>query len=290
MTLAIVGDLHGHLHLLYAILGRWRRETGSAISLILQVGDLGAFGAGSRLDSATARFSERDPEELGFAAFGGASPPRTLLDPRPPLVFVPGNHEDFELLDACDRRVPASEAVYPVSADGRILALRSGRIWTYGGGPERIRVGGLSGVANRPPRKGRHPRLHLSDDDALALGSAGRGGFDILLSHDRPDGIWPTFRDGAQGSAAIRLVIEAVQPPFAFFGHYNRAGEWAVGSTRVIGLSDCGYDHKNGWRVDIGGIGILRWSADGSASFERVVPEWLVRSTRFDWRHWGRVD
>ena len=67
MVIAVVGDVHGHFHLMYTILGRWQRETGRRVlSLILQVGDLGTFLPSSNLDHATKRFAERDPEEMGF--------------------------------------------------------------------------------------------------------------------------------------------------------------------------------------------------------------------------------
>src|SRR3972149_4740339 len=99
MRIAVVGDVHGHLALLYAVLGRWQGETGRSIDLVLQVGDLGAF-PGARGDRATNRPAARDHEERGFAEFAGNNPPPTLLDPRPPLVFIPGNHEDFGYLEA----------------------------------------------------------------------------------------------------------------------------------------------------------------------------------------------
>src|SRR5262249_21228997 len=130
MNIAVVGDVHGHLALMYAILGNWQIETNRKIDLILQCGDMGAFVPTSRLDRATIRRKDDDPEELGFGEFAGASPPATLLDPRPPLVFIPGNHEDFHFLEERDRATPPSEAVYPVSDDRKIMALRSGRIWT----------------------------------------------------------------------------------------------------------------------------------------------------------------
>lgn len=286
MNIAVVGDVHGHLPLMYAVLGRWQRETGRRISLILQVGDLGTFLPTSQVDSATRKYAERDPDELGFGEFAGTDPPQTLLDPRPPLVFIPGNHEDFGFLAECAARVPVDEPLYPVSADGKIRALRSGRIWTFVEGDERVRIGGASGAANLRRKHGRHERCHLQEDEALQLAGAGRGAFDILIAHDRPDRLWGGSHHGPDGSPALRLVVDAVGPCFAFFGHYNRSGEWAIGSTRVIGLSDCGYDHKRDWHIDEDGVGVIEWTG-AEPGFERVAPEWLKSSTRYDWRHWG---
>ena len=286
MTIAVVGDLHGHLHLLFAILGRWQLESGRTIALILQVGDMGAFPPGSALDSATQRFAARDPEELGFGDFAGEYPPETLLDPRPPLVFIPGNHEDFEYLGRVDASVPANEPVYPVSADGGIRALRSGRIYTFEHAAQRVRIGGVSGAANLRAKPGRHERCHLKEEDALALASEGRNAFDILVSHDGPDSLWSGAVRGGWGSHALRLVIEEVAPTFAFFGHYNIGSEWTIGHTRVVALSDCGYERTAEERIDRNGIGILTWG--DAPTFERLQPDWLLESTRHTWRHWGR--
>ncbi|MGQ0737136.1 MAG: hypothetical protein ACT4QD_26255 [Acidobacteriota bacterium] len=239
----------------------------------------------STLDHATKRFAERDPEELGFGDFADPHPPTTLLDPRPPLVFIPGNHEDFAYLERCEARVPASAATYPVSNDGRIQALRSGRIHTFERGGQRVRIGGVSGAANLKAKAGRHERCHLNDDEAMALAASGRHGFDILISHDGPDSLWSGALRSGWGSEALRLVVEEVAPAFAFFGHYNIGAEWTIGRTQVIALSDCGYERTLEERIDRNGIGILTWS--DSPSFERLEPDWLLMATRRTWRHWG---
>src|SRR3990172_2001935 len=84
MRIAVVGDVHGHLALLYAVLGRWQGETGRSIDLVLQVGDLGAF-PDARVDRATNRHAARDHEERGFvrrwSSFRGTT--RTLATWRP---------------------------------------------------------------------------------------------------------------------------------------------------------------------------------------------------------------
>jgi hypothetical protein len=107
MWLAVAGDVHGHLTLLFRVLRRWQDETGHGLDAILQVGDLGAFPPPFRLDDATRRFAEGDPDELGFAdyyageadaaeIFGpDAVPARALAAP---MWFIKGNHEDFEFL------------------------------------------------------------------------------------------------------------------------------------------------------------------------------------------------
>lgn len=285
MRIAVAGDVHGHLSLLYAILGRWRRETGHAIDLILQVGDLGAYGRDSAADRATRRHAESDPEELGFAEFEGPSPPATLLDPRPTLVFIPGNHEDFDLLEHRDAAVPAHPAVYPVTDDARIMALRSGRIWTFDHPDGVLRVAGVSGVVGRASKPHYHRRLHLRDDDALDLAAGGAGSADIVISHERPAGIAGSFRHDLGGSQALQLMLEAMQPPLAFFGHYDRSGEWTLGSTRVFGLAGCGYKGRGTGTVKRRAIMLVEWGS-GDPSVEWLEPDWLPSTRPGDWRRW----
>ena len=286
MNIAAVGDVHGHLALMYGVLGRWQNESGRRIDLILQLGDLGAFLPGSQLDQATKKFSQRDPEELGFAEFAGPAPPPTLLDPRPPLVFIPGNHEDFHYLEECERSAASAEVTYPVSQDRKIQAMRSGRIFNFSSGGDCVRVGGVGGVDNRPAKKGKHPRLHLREEDALGLAESGPGAFDILISHDCPYGLW-SHNGEVAGSPSLRLLIEEVRPPLAFFAHYDRVGEWKIGATEVFGMGGCKYLPWGDWPLSPDGIAIVRWER-GSPLVERLRPAWLQQSTRYNWRHWGR--
>lgn len=286
--IAVVGDVHGHLALLYAILGRWQRESGWSIDLILQVGDLGAFAPDSPVDHATRRHADRDPEELGFSEFAGEQPPGTLLDPRPPLVFIPGNHEDFPFLEERDRATRPEDAVYPVAQDGKILALRSGRVWTFDAPDGPVRIAGVSGVAHRSHKKHLHPMLHLRDEDARRITERGSGSVDILASHERPAGIEGAFRHDLGGSDTLRLLIEEVQPQLAFFGHYDWSGESLLGSTRVVGLRSCGYVTHRDWPVKRGGIALVEWSGS-EATVDRLWTEWLESATRDTWRRWGKV-
>ncbi|XYI03622.1 metallophosphoesterase [Sorangium sp. So ce1128] len=134
LEIAVLGDVHGHLTLVYQLLRRWQRETGRALDLILQVGDLGAFPPPFRLDRATKRFAESDPDELGFAAYHDGSPEAdAILGPDVPpdqrisadLVFIRGNHEDFEFLAEAGA---GYDAPVPVDAYDKILYLRPHRL------------------------------------------------------------------------------------------------------------------------------------------------------------------
>lgn len=285
MNIAIVGDVHGHLSLMYAILGKWQIESGRKIDLILQCGDMGAFLATSQLDRATTRRKDDDPEELGFAQFAEANAPSTLLDPRPPLVFIPGNHEDFSFLEKCDDAASPSEAIYPVSEDGRISALRSSRIWTVGEGDHRVRIAGISGIAGGSHKKGRHLRYHLSNDESLDLAIAGMGSIDIFISHDGPTGLFTGGRLKGAGSSALRFVIREAQPKLAFFAHYDHPGEWQIEATSVYAMNKCGYITSGSWPVAEGGVAIVTWSTE-PANVERLDADWLRSANRNNWRRW----
>lgn len=288
MNIAIVGDVHGHLSLMYAILGRWRREHGVDIDLILQLGDLGAFASSTHLDQATKRFAARDPEELGFSEFAGASPPATLLDPRPLLVFIPGNHEDFVHLEDADRVAPELQSTFSVSNDRKIHALRSGKIYCFEKSGVTLRIAGVSGVGNKDHKKSLHHRARLNEDHAIALAEHGPGAFDVLISHDAPTGI----AGGPPGNEALRVVIDEVQPKLAFFAHYDWIGEDTIGATGIYGLGCCSYNTKrpgDDWPVQTNGFIMLTWQ-DGQWNVNRLVPAWLQSATRYTWRRWGRVD
>jgi len=285
MRIAIAGDVHGHLGLLFAILGRWQRETGHTIDLILQVGDLGAFGAASPLDRATTRRAEVDPEELGFREFE-ANPPATLLDPRPPLVFIPGNHEDFDLLARRDAAAPGDAAAYPVTDDGRILALRSGRVWTFEHPTGTVRVGGVSGVAGRPAKPGRHPRIHFDEEGAATLAMAGAGAADIVISHERPSSAVGRFRHDLGGSETLQTLLELVQPRLACFGHYDTPGEWWIGATPVYGLAGVGYKGGGTGTVRRRSLLMVELGESGTTT-AWLEPEWLPSIRPGDWRRWG---
>jgi len=281
MRIAVVGDLHGHLALMYAILGRWQQETSQHIDLILQVGDVGSFPAGRPVDRATQRHAERDPEELGFAEFAGDAPPATILDPRPPLVFIPGNHEDFEFLEERESRAPGHEVLYPVSNDGTILALRSGSIWTCTIGDSAVRIAGVSGIAQESA-KPRHPKYRLRLDHIRAL--RGRDRFDILISHEGPKGI-PAGTQGSFGSTALAALITESQPPLAFFGHYDLPGVWRAGRSVVFGLSSCGYGREPHWPLNQGSVVLVTWDRTGPVA-EPLAAPWLADATRDSWRGW----
>ncbi|MFW6114397.1 MAG: hypothetical protein ACOC7K_01510 [bacterium] len=66
---AIFGDAHGHLRLMFQLCRHWQLNTQTKLDGALICGDLGFFPDLTRLDKATRKYIERDPEEAGFAFY-----------------------------------------------------------------------------------------------------------------------------------------------------------------------------------------------------------------------------
>lgn len=137
LNIAILGDTHGHLTLAYRILNRWQREERRQIDLILQVGDFGAFPTPYRMDKATKRFAENDPDELGFTAYylgepeaeeilGDDAPEHRKIDAD--MIFIRGNHEDFMYLTELGG---TDDGPVPVDPFEKICYLKSGIPFTF---------------------------------------------------------------------------------------------------------------------------------------------------------------
>src|SRR5262249_408472 len=150
MNIAIFADVHGRVLLCFKLCERWERETGGTIDLVLQAGDLGVFPDVSKLDKATIRHAQDDPSELGFAGDFAAYKPdvaSVLANTRFPVIFVRGNHEDHEWLDALEKQ--SDQPVFPIDPYKRIYCLKTGVPYTFTSNGESISVLGIGRVA--PP-------------------------------------------------------------------------------------------------------------------------------------------
>lgn len=240
----LFSDTHGRIPLMLRLAMEVQRLGGEAIEGILVAGDLGVWPRDERLDQATRRFARQDPSELGFRAFDplpgagvDASDPRNLdrdaavqrrrerriidaaraeLDC--PVVFVGGNHEDYDYLAACADASPATDLI-PVEASGRIHWLPAGRPVDLAG----VRLAGLSGIdaeeCGRSPHR-YHPAIAIDDDRALAaLEELDGESVDVFLTHDGlPDAVRP-----GQGSSKLAAVLELLSPGIHVFGHFHGA-------------------------------------------------------------------
>lgn len=139
MRIAIFGDTHGHLRLMFQLSRLWQLENGVHLDAILQCGDLGFYPNPGRADKATKRFAEQDPEEFGFTYYfrqlqdGDKNDPlmERVLNGSPesldtvycPVIWCQGNHEDFNELI----HLAGSKPLSPVDRYQRLYWLQPGK-------------------------------------------------------------------------------------------------------------------------------------------------------------------
>lgn len=290
--IAVLGDLHGHFTLAYRLLKRWEREHRITLSLILQVGDLGAYPPPFRLDRATRRFAEDDPDELSFRDYqegvgeaaeilGRKARPQRRIAAE--MWFIRGNHEDFEYLYS----LPEPEA-YPLAVDAneKIRYLPNGSVYTAKLGNHTLRIGALGGIAaaDGPGNDPISPHYTLGEVRRLLRRAPG---LDILLTHDLPRGTGATLggRYAEAGSAEVADLVAYHRPAFHFCGHYHEAGQLLSdnGATRSYLLNHLNF--RNAYRLNPGCIGIMRWNGRDDAQFAVLDEPWLREYRRDTFRH-----
>jgi hypothetical protein len=291
LHLAVLGDVHGHLTLAFRVLCRWERETSHRLDLALQVGDLGAFPPPFRLDKATKRFAEKDPDELGFAdyyeggsdaeeVFGDGADDARRFDAN--LVFIKGNHEDFEFLAevAGGEREPV-----PVDAFGRVRYLPSGSRWAFARRGITITIGALGGIADED-RPGSSPESPFYTAAEVRHLRADGARLDVLLSHEPPRGaareIHPKYADS--GSPEVRALVRELAPAYHFCGHYHEIGTRlaAPDGTRSYQLNAVGFSRPA--TLNPGCIGVLRWASATDHDFTLLDAPWLAEYTKWSYR------
>ncbi len=292
---AVLGDLHGHLTLAFRLVRRWELIHERSVSLILQVGDLGAFPPPFCLDRATMRFAEKDPDELGFRDYYEGSDEADEIfgiDPSPcyrigaNTVFVKGNHEDFAFL--ADMASAGDEPV-GVDAYGALLYLPNGGIWSCSLGAHTLRIGSLGGVEPREGRTGGAGTPYFNRSELKALRQR-VGDLDVLITHDVPQGgaigLGSAFE--RRGSAGVRDIIRETQPRYHFCGHWHEPGFKleVPGATQSYLLNEVNF--RSARRLNRGCFGMLRWNGPGDSDFQIVDEPWLGEYTRSNFRTLGQ--
>jgi len=294
--IAVFGDVHGHLRLMFQLCRLWQLEHGVHLDGILQCGDVGFFPNPNALDKATKRFARKDPEELGFwRYFSLPAPPendelleRTLNGApddlntvRCPVIWCHGNHEDFQALQA----LVGGDELVPVDAFRCLHWLRSGcttdvsgvRVGAVGGGPELEDPPNRTGSSAEPWSSvtDRACNLLLAED------------IDVLITHCSPRGVGG--ESDHWGSQLLRDLVELSQPKYHFYAHHSRPIPAATcRATECYWLNDVCFA-KHGRSMDKpleeGCMGLLRWRSASEHSFEVLNEKWLRGVTYMSWRH-----
>jgi predicted phosphodiesterase len=221
--LAVAGDWHANLHWGTGIIAM-AKERGADV--LVHLGDFGWQFTDYYLDGLS--------QALGDM----------------PLVFIDGNHENHDWLDA----QPVDPATGLRILRHNIAHLPRGTRWEWGG-VRFLAVGGAHSVdrPSRTPGASWWSQEVLSEDDIDRCVAGGLT--DVMFSHDCPAGIdIPGLEDSAhffpktelvQADAhriRMRRITDAGQPLHVFHGHMHRAydqvADIGYGPIRVRGL-DC---------------------------------------------------
>ena len=241
MEIAILGDLHGKIYEALNACRQWEIKTGKQLDLILQLGDMGIWPFEERIDKATKSHLKKDPLELGFKEF--YNPSERVKDVfsqlKANLLFVTGNHEDFQYLKECSTESP----IFPVEPSKRLFCLKNGQVYTF----NKLRIAGLGGLdeQNRPGRYLPEAYIHEKDAEKLL-----KEKFDIFISHESPK---DACIQGI-GSEDITRILKKCQPEYAFFAHYSTGPQ----TITIPGCKTKIY-HLNGFNYKKGLISVLSW-------------------------------
>lgn len=265
--IAVFGDIHGRVELMYILSRLWERHTGHHLQAILQVGDIGAYPDHTTLDGATLKYAKHDPDELGFLPFCYRSEEGERIHATgdmPDAYCIRGNHEDFSFLqqfkeptafdpweklwyipDGCIVDIPIRE----------VEGLQSIRVAGFGGidppSEERGRGKKARKVHRRAKEKTRDPKYFKTDD--IHWSFMGLKDIDILLTHAGPQS--DAFE---RGSTHLARLAERLEPRCHFFGHHHEiiGPTEGPGGSSLVGLEHLDFDRNH--RLKDASWGILR--------------------------------
>lgn len=216
MKVLVAGDIHGNTRAGLALV---EKAVANKASVIIQCGDMGiwpGFDGIEYLDALNARLREHGRN----------------------LLFIPGNHEDYDQLDRYESNAPRSKAGQ-VYLRSHILMVPRGCYWKWGN-KYFMGVGGAVSIDKqwRTPGKSWWAGEQLTDDQAYGIvkkmndrRTNGRPDVDYLFTHDCSDktpfyGRLKPDLDSKIHRQRMDAVIEAVRPTIHFHGHMHTRYDW----------------------------------------------------------------
>lgn len=294
MKIALFSDVHGRLRMVLHLIRSWQLAHRTYLDGTLIAGDMGCFPNPSKLDKATRRWMESDPEEAGFSTYftqAQAAVEKMLRpeygefsDVRCPIFFVPGNHEDYDFIDA-KQRVSGLKNTFAVDCYQRFHCIKDGAIICIQGQDGNcLRIAGIWGIENTSPQA----PYKIKQAVIQQLESHGQRQFDLLLTHDAPAEAYPRG-----GSKLVARVIKACQPDVHLFGHVhpvNGQHEFFTPNvhTKSVILKGLSFGKNRDENLS-GSMGIMEW--DGSNSrIGLVTDDWLKQMRHKTWEQiWPEV-
>lgn len=231
MEILVVGDTHGNAEWVHDVVIPRAVEAG--VSKILQVGDFGFVWP-----------SPNYPRRLDTLS---KALDRVGID----LHFLPGNHEDYDKLDALAASTPQTR-----SPEGHI-PLRSrlfytGKVsaWSWNGRRCTV-VGGATSIDRhlRTPGKSWWPQEALTSEEADAARALRRT--EVLFTHDCP--VSHPFRllpdaDSLSHRQRITDVARVLRPQVWFHGHYHAFAQYPfVHESGVCEVTSLDRDTTSSW-------------------------------------------
>lgn len=272
MLIGFVGDLHGHVLEMLAVVCRWQREENRKLNLIVQLGDFGIVYD----DTDPERFPPDSYERLDPGQFDLTRMLRAKGDLATslhelrkellsPIKFIAGNHDSPESLhDFVD-----PFGLFEFVPDGTVM-----------------QIGGM-GVAFVGCPPGHVPISSEIVEQLLGVTE----GVDVLASHTGPYGVSRGYRGDVHGSHEVSRLIEELRPRYCLSGDFHRAiGPLEMGPTTYFGLPGITSDRWHPFRgVSPGSLAVLDIAAESLTLIER---DWLKEiggfGVRFDFAEWWR--
>jgi len=233
-TFALLGDVHGYMHPMVALLERVQRKMKISLDFALQVGDFEPHRHEEDLRSMSAPSKYKQLGDYADFYNGRARFPC-------PIYFIGGNHEPYGWLEQHPEGFTLSPQCHYL---GRTSSMHMQDI--------DLRVGGLTGIFEDEVFAHLRPSVELIDhisnkefitfrehdvDAMLALPKP-----DVLLVHDWPEGLSAgVSRQGSMGNAYTRLLVDLLEPKLVACGHMHHAYEEIIEhpsgrQTRVVCL------------------------------------------------------
>jgi predicted phosphodiesterase len=274
--IAVLGDLHGHITLAYRILKRWETENNKILSAIFQVGDFGTFPPPFKVDKATMRFYEKDPDELSFIDYyeGSKEADEILKENysakryiKANLYFIKGNHEDFDFLESLPEYYDSATSL---DAYHKIFYLKSGNFYKIPIDGINLNIACLGGV-NYHKGFGAGPASPYYTKSEFKQLCSIKNNIDIFLSHDVPYG---TIHEGS-GSLEVLEFIKDFQPALHFCGHYHEDGMELVvpGKTKSFQLNEVNFRKPS--KLNKGCIAIIEITENKTYSVYILDEDWM---------------
>jgi Icc-related predicted phosphoesterase len=221
--LLVIGDTHCRFDVLEQVIAREQR---AGVAAVLHCGDIGIYDQHSpeRLSKRERYLIEKhkNPVELCYPFLDGS---RRLPVP---LLGIPGNHEDFQLVDELEQGQRELEGF-------RLLV--PGEQVRFELGERAVSVMGLGRILPEGMSPKRRPAAKFISREAIhaTLTAARTARPDILLLHEAPH-LSTVAKHRVFGSTELLDLVEEIQPRLAIFGHMHLELKAQIGPTEVYGV------------------------------------------------------